>query len=586
MRLATSNKPTIGIVGGRGTLGQIFARAFRAIGLPVLISGRKPDGKKVLANRTLSAKADIIIVSVFLKDSLKVIQEIAPLLTPQQLFCDFTSLKVEPVKALLKSQAAVIGLHPMFGFVENLQGQNIFLCPVRAKNWLPLWRKILTQIGLNIHLITPQKHDELAAIHQNLLHTLLIAFARLLQQKHLKPATLFQCSSPSTKLNLLLAGRILAQDSALYSDLHSLNPAAPKTETKFLEIFQHLQKSNRTQFKKAFESAAQFFGPFRKFAFAETTQIFSSKPVKLKRLQQKKSLLRTPEPPQQNSPPLKPMAFGGAQNTRLKIALLGPGTQSELAAAQLLSQTKLKAQPTWQSDNLAIFQALQEKKADLGLVPFENSSVGLVRPTLQNLFAAQNTIQIIGEIKLKVQHALLGLKKTKKIHRIFAHPQAQAQVSKFLFNNFPTATIIEMPSASAALNAALKDPHSFAIGPREAAQNSALKIIHTNLEDAADNQTRFILIIPTAAKPPAEIKLPKPQKTALAFYFPKNQAGQLARALAIFAKFKINLSRLESIPTTKKRGEFFFFVECESPATQTAAKKLREIAHVVNFGKY
>ena len=70
--------PVIGIVGGRGILGKIFRAAFEDAGFEVLISGRKPDGKKILPTQKLIKKSDIVIVSVFLDSTEKVLSEIVP----------------------------------------------------------------------------------------------------------------------------------------------------------------------------------------------------------------------------------------------------------------------------------------------------------------------------------------------------------------------------------------------------------------------------------------------------------------------------------------------------------------------------
>ena len=77
--------------------------------------------------------ASLVIVSVPIHDTVRVIDEIAPFLTADQILCDLTSLKVKPVEAMLKSKADVIGLHPMFGpTVSSLHHQTIIVCPARA----------------------------------------------------------------------------------------------------------------------------------------------------------------------------------------------------------------------------------------------------------------------------------------------------------------------------------------------------------------------------------------------------------------------------------------------------------------------
>ncbi|MFZ1127810.1 prephenate dehydrogenase/arogenate dehydrogenase family protein, partial [Methanoregula sp.] len=100
-----------GIIGGTGKMGRLFAPVFERAGYDVLVSGRST----ALTNEQLAGTCDLVVVSVPIRDTVRVIGEIAPFLREDQLLCDFTSLKTGPVAAMLRSKAAVIGLHPMFG---------------------------------------------------------------------------------------------------------------------------------------------------------------------------------------------------------------------------------------------------------------------------------------------------------------------------------------------------------------------------------------------------------------------------------------------------------------------------------------
>ena len=119
-----------GIIGGTGRMGRLFAKVFEKAGYEVLVSGRKT----AITAAEIAKQCDIVVISVPIRETVRVINEIAPLLQPDQLLCDFTSLKVRPVEAMLKSKADVIGLHPMFGpTVKSISRQTIIVCPARAK---------------------------------------------------------------------------------------------------------------------------------------------------------------------------------------------------------------------------------------------------------------------------------------------------------------------------------------------------------------------------------------------------------------------------------------------------------------------
>ena len=563
--------PVIGIIGGRGMLGRIFREAFETAGYEVLISGRKPDGRKVLANKDLVKKADVVIVSVFLKDAQRIIGEIAPLLNSRQLFLDFTSLKSESVAAMLKSKAEVVGLHPMFGEVESLVGHNIFVCPIRAKKWWTWLRMTLIGFGLEIHKISPKKHDELAAIHQSLPHLFSIAFAVLLKKRGIDPAELFQISSPSTQLELLTTARLLSQNAEMYADIQLLNPGSVKVAVDFAKIFGDLTTAvancDRQYLLKVLNSANRYFGAWCDFALVKTNKLF-------KEINRKKII--TELVPKKSA-------------VKKSVAILGPATQTELAATGFLQRKKLKLPFQNCTTNAEVFTAVSSGKALFGIVPLENLSIGPVRETMRNLFDAGGKIKIVAEIDRAISHALLGRKKiaAKKVNQIFAHPQAIAQSQKFLLKNFPQAEIVETSNSGVAVEFACQESDSLAIAPAIVAANSGLQVLAREIEDDLNNRTRFVVI---ARRIPPNVATKTARRTAIAFYFAENKAGQLARSLQIFAKNKINLSRIESIPTEKKRGEFFFFVECEinstDPRFRNAKKELREIANVVSFGNF
>src|SRR5208283_3092649 len=117
-----------GIIGGTGKMGKLFAPVFERAGYEVTVSGRSTT----VTNAEIAETCDLVVVSVPIRDTVRIIGEIAPLLGKDQVLCDFTSLKVAPVAAMLKSEAQVIGLHPMFGpTVSSIARQTIIMCPAR-----------------------------------------------------------------------------------------------------------------------------------------------------------------------------------------------------------------------------------------------------------------------------------------------------------------------------------------------------------------------------------------------------------------------------------------------------------------------
>jgi len=91
-------KLKIGIIGGTGQMGQWFKRFFEKEGHKVVIAGRKTK----ITPKECAAQCDVVIMSVPIDVTIKTIKEIAPLVREDALLMDLTSIKKEPVEAMLK----------------------------------------------------------------------------------------------------------------------------------------------------------------------------------------------------------------------------------------------------------------------------------------------------------------------------------------------------------------------------------------------------------------------------------------------------------------------------------------------------
>ena len=133
MTMSNFKKPVIGIIGGKGRMGNWFKNFFEKHGSEVIVS----DVDTRISNRELAEKADIVIVSVPVKDTVKVINEIIHHVKKDALLTDLTSIKAEPVKAMEKARSGVLGMHPLFGpLAPNLKNQSIVFCPIKKNKWI------------------------------------------------------------------------------------------------------------------------------------------------------------------------------------------------------------------------------------------------------------------------------------------------------------------------------------------------------------------------------------------------------------------------------------------------------------------
>jgi prephenate dehydrogenase len=212
----------VGIIGGFGGMGRLFSAVFERAGYKVLCSGRKTP----VSNADIASTCGIVIISVPIHDTIRVIDEIAPLLNEKQVFCDLTSIKTAPIEAMLRSKAQVIGLHPMFGpSVSTISGQTIAASPARCDEKT---REMLYQIfrneGAKVCPMDPKEHDKIMSIVQGLVHFTTLSVAETIKNTGIPLEAILPVMSPVYRIELGLVGRILGQDPSLYADILQMNP--------------------------------------------------------------------------------------------------------------------------------------------------------------------------------------------------------------------------------------------------------------------------------------------------------------------------------------------------------------------------
>lgn len=261
-------KPLIGIIGGTGQMGQWFKKFFEKNGCKVLIASRKTN----LKPEECAAKCDVVIISVPITSTVRVIKEVAPYVREDALLMDFTSLKKEQVEAMLKNtNAAVIGAHPVFGpSVESIKNQTVVLCPARPKKWLPWIKNIFEKNGALVRITTPEKHDKMMSIIQGVTHFSTICIAHALKQLGIDVSESLHYTSPIYKLRMDMVGRLLNQDPELYADIQMLNPENKKAIEAYIrstrELIGIIKRKDREEFIKFFKEGADFLGDFKKEA--------------------------------------------------------------------------------------------------------------------------------------------------------------------------------------------------------------------------------------------------------------------------------------------------------------------------------
>jgi prephenate dehydratase len=165
---------------------------------------------------------------------------------------------------------------------------------------------------------------------------------------------------------------------------------------------------------------------------------------------------------------------------------------------------------------------------------------------------------ICGETKIRIIHCLLAPPGTKiaDIKEVYSHPQALAQCSNFL-NRLNVESIPSYDTAGSAKTIMEKQIcNAAAIASERAAQTYGLNILRRNIEDFAENYTRFFVI--------GRLEPPKAEKNKTSIVFgAKHTPGSLYSVLGELARRSINLTKIESRPVRTTPWEYSFFVDFE-----------------------
>ena len=244
-----------------------------------------------------------------------------------------------------------------------------------------------------------------------------------------------------------------------------------------------------------------------------------------------------------------------------RISYLGPrGSFAEAALRTLDAAASAELVPA-----PSVFAALamaREGATDLALVPIENSVEGAVNLTLDELTNGEPLV-IVDEVAIPVQFSLLAPAGVTlgDVRRIATHPHAQAQVAGWLRANLPDAVVLPALSTAAAAAGLQEEPRSYdaSVSQARCAESYGLQVLADAIADNAGATTRFVLV----SRPGS---LPAPtgaDKTTLSLFMHEDQPGALLAILNEFAVRGVNMTRIESRPTRKQLGDYYFSVDIE-----------------------
>ena len=244
-----------------------------------------------------------------------------------------------------------------------------------------------------------------------------------------------------------------------------------------------------------------------------------------------------------------------AQQEPLKVAFLGPeGTYTQAAVYKHFGHS-VRALALGTSDE--VFHEVEASNADFGVVAVENSSEGTVTHTLDRLVGSP--LHICGEVELRIRHCLMGrMEALNGIARVCAHAQALAQCRLWLDENLPDAERVPVSSNAEGARRARDEHGTAAIAGETAAEVYGLRLLVNEIEDRADNTTRFLIIGRKLLARSGQ------DKTTLLVSTSSTAApGALHRLLEPLATNRISMTRIESRPSRRGKWHYVFFIDIE-----------------------
>ena len=218
-------------------------------------------------------------------------------------------------------------------------------------------------------------------------------------------------------------------------------------------------------------------------------------------------------------------------------------------------------------------EAVKDGRAGRAIIPIENSQHGRVADI--HFLLPESGLNIVGEHFMAIHHALMALG-DGPFSAAYSHPQALGQSRFFLRERGIVPMAYADTAGAAAYVAELGDPAACAIAPAIAAELYGLKIVAENVEDAADNMTRFMMLAKDPNDPAAIAGAPA--MTTFVFEV-KNIPAALYKAMGGFATNGVNMTKLESYQKGASFAATTFYADIlGAPGDPGVDRALEELA--------
>ena len=207
-----------------------------------------------------------------------------------------------------------------------------------------------------------------------------------------------------------------------------------------------------------------------------------------------------------------------------------------------------------------VFEEMKKDSNVIAMVAIENTIAGSLLHNYELL--RDSGMQIVGEHKLRISHSIMCLpdEDWSDIKEVNSHPVALMQCRDFLKKHSDLKVVEADDTAGAAKSISMKQLRGHAaICSKFAAPLYGMKVLEEGIETNKHNFTRFLVL----ADPWIAEELSQPSqsnKASIVFSLPHNE-GSLSQVLSIFSFYKINLTKIQSLPIIGREWEYMFYID-------------------------
>jgi len=268
---------SVGIIGGTQGMGAFMAKVLRSAGYEVETTGLE-EGR---SSEEVAASNDLVVLAVPIAATVEVARKVGPSVRPGACLMDITSLKRQPLAAMLESTPEtvdVVGTHPMFGpHGLDFDRQKVVLCRGRGEAGFARVKKLYETFGAETIEATAEEHDAQMALIQVLIHEKTMVLGSVLERLKADLGRSLQFASPIYRTELAMVGRIFSQRAELYADILTRNDEALRLSSIFEQEAGHFARavamSDRETIIERFRQVSTYMQDFAAWAKKQSDAI-------------------------------------------------------------------------------------------------------------------------------------------------------------------------------------------------------------------------------------------------------------------------------------------------------------------------